>query len=67
MTQSGAPCNAAGFRDTEHPTHPASRGRPLFAPFARAAAALAGEVVRPAHGTIHFAVPKMPFISPGTP
>jgi len=41
------------------------RPSPL-APFARAAAALAGEVARPARAAIHFAVPNTPLTRPGT-
>ena len=47
--------------------HPALRGRPPFAPFARAAAALAGEVARPARrasSLIQARVPNTPFSRP---
>jgi hypothetical protein len=53
-------------RDHRLSAHPIFRGLPPFAPFARAAAAFAGELVRPALAAIHRAVPNTPFISPLT-
>ena len=42
------------------------RGRPPFAPFARAAAALAGDLARPASRAIWDPVPNNPASKPGT-
>ena len=44
----------------------AFRSLPPFAPFARAAAALASDVPRPARAASRLAVPNTPLICPGT-
>lgn len=50
----------------QQPIYAERRGRPPLAPFARAAAAFALEVIRPARRAIWEAVPSRPTSRPGT-
>ena len=49
-----------GITVTVHKIHPTFRGLPPLAPFARAAAAFASDVPRPARAASHLAVPNPP-------